>query len=107
MLLMTFAVAASAATATAATRAPARFSGCQRGFDGTRNNPAVGVFDIKVRVISCQMAYKYIESFPLGLTSKKTYRSYTCTRRFSPSSDDFRFLCTDGPKAYQFDAAGE
>jgi hypothetical protein len=104
-LLATVAVTTGAAASAAA--APARFSGCARGFDRTRHNPATAFFDIQVRQISCATAYRQIENFPGSLNSPMSYHGYTCRYRYSVASGGFDFLCTDGPRAYRFVAAGD
>jgi hypothetical protein len=69
-------------------------------FNGTKSFQALAVGQISVRHISCATSYRYIENFPDHL------RPYRCTHRFT-AGDSFKYVCTDGRKAFRFTAQGE
>jgi hypothetical protein len=76
------------------------YTSCPRVFNGTKSFQALAVGQIGVRHISCATSYRYIENFPDHL------RPYRCTHRFT-AGDSFKYVCTDGRKAFRFTAQGE
>jgi hypothetical protein len=92
---------ASAARSNAAASAggSGTFTSCPRQFNGTKNFGALAVSQIGVLRIPCATAYHYIENFPSD-------RPYRCTHRFAPP-DSFKYVCTDGRKAFRFTGQGE
>lgn len=90
--------ASAARDHTARSRAP--FVSCPRQFNGTKSFAALAISQIGVMRISCKTAYRFIESFPDDL------RAYRCTHRFA-APDSFRYVCTDGTKAFRFTGRGE
>lgn len=112
LLLLAAAALASAALVPAASSArgvhPATAAGygpytaCSRGFGSTKAVPAMAVWNIQARHITCRTAYRLINNFP---GSAGYYKPYRCKEHFE--GDGFRFVCTDGPKAFRFNAAGD
>jgi hypothetical protein len=103
--LVSAAVLSTTASATRSTVAASAgrsqtFTRCPRQFNGTKSFGALAVSQIGVRHIACASAYRYIENFPSGL------RPYRCTHRFAPP-DSFKYVCTDGRKAFRFTGQGE
>jgi hypothetical protein len=115
VLLLAAAALASAALLPAAS--PARgvhpaasarygpYTSCPREFDGTKNVPAMGVWNIEARHITCATAYRLIDNFPAGLGPGGSYKPYRC--RYQYEADGVRTICTDGRKAFRFNAGGE
>jgi hypothetical protein len=97
-------ILASTTALAARNRAPASqapFVNCPRQFNGTKQFPALAVSQIGARHVSCATAYRYIENFPERL------RPFRCTHRFAPATDSFKYVCTDGSKAFRFTGQGE
>ena len=57
---------------------------------------------VQARHITCRTAYRLINNFP---GAPGPYKPYRCKDHFE--GDGFRFVCTDGPKAFRFNAAGD
>ncbi len=94
------AAAASAHRAgAAASGGSKRYKSCPRVFNGTKSFGALAVSQIRARRISCATAYHYIENFPDD-------HPYRCSHRFAPPSS-FKYVCSDGSKAFRFTAQGE
>jgi hypothetical protein len=108
-LVVPFALFTAGLPAGAAAAAPATtgFTSCAHGLNGTKSSPAEGVFFIRVRGISCATAYRRIRNFPQTLKSTMHDDGFLCTYHYSEAVGGFAFLCVDGRRAYEFDAAGE
>jgi hypothetical protein len=101
VLSLTILLAATASAARERGQASAApFKSCPRVFNGTKSFQALAVGQIGVKRISCATSYRYIENFPDHL------RPYRCTHRFT-AGDSFKYVCTDGGKAFRFTAQGE
>jgi hypothetical protein len=77
------------------------YTSCPRGFSGTKTVPAMAVWNIQARHITCRTAYRLINNFP---GAPGPYKPYRCKDHFE--GDGFRFVCTDARKAFRFNAAG-
>jgi hypothetical protein len=91
---------AARSTAAASQGGSGTFTSCPRQFNGTKSFGALAVTQIGVLRIPCATAYRYIENFPAHL------RPYRCTHRFAPP-DSFKYVCTNGRKAFRFTGQGE